>query len=85
MWKDSNKAAEAADAMGITAEKLSKLQLIDRVIEEPLGGAHRDYDVVAENIREALTSSLRELRALNADQLLEKRYQKLMEFGQFES
>ena len=85
LWKDSNKAAEAADAMGITAEKLSKLQLIDRVIEEPLGGAHRDYDVVAENIREALTSSLRELRALNADQLLEKRYQKLMEFGQFES
>jgi len=85
LWKDSTKSVEAAEAMGITADKLSKLKLIDRVIEEPLGGAHRDYDAIAANIREALTASLRELRALNADQLLEKRYQKLMEFGQFES
>ena len=85
LWKDASKAADAAKAMGITAAKLSKLELIDRVIDEPLGGAHRDYDAMAENIREALKSSLRELKALNTDQLLEKRYQKLMDFGQFES
>lgn len=85
LWKDAGKAAEAAEALGITAEKLSKLGLVDRIIPEPLGGAHRDYDSIAENIREALQSSLRELRALNSDQLLEKRYQRLMGFGQFES
>ena len=85
LWKDAAKAPEAAEALGITADKLSKLNLIDRIIPEPLGGAHRDYDAVAVSIREALQASLRELRALNADQLLEKRYQKLMSFGQFDS
>ena len=85
LWKDSSKSADAAEAMGITADKLSKLELIDRVIQEPLGGAHRDYDAVSDNIREAIKSGLRELKALNTDQLLEKRYQKLMDFGRFES
>jgi acetyl-CoA carboxylase carboxyl transferase subunit alpha len=85
LWKDAAKAPEAAEALGITADKLSKLALIDRIIQEPLGGAHRDYDAVAVNIRDALQSSLRELRALNSDQLLEKRYQRLMGFGQFDS
>ncbi len=85
LWKDAAKATEAAEALGITAEKLSKLGLIDRIIPEPLGGAHRDYDAVAFSIREALQSSLRELRALNTEQLLEKRYQRLMAYGQFDS
>ncbi len=85
LWKDAAKAPEAAEALGITADKLSKLNLIDRIIPEPLGGAHRDYDAVAVSIREALQASLRELRALNTDQLLKKRYQKLMGFGQFDS
>ncbi|GAA0405673.1 acetyl-CoA carboxylase carboxyl transferase subunit alpha [Cocleimonas flava] len=85
LWKDAAKAPEAAEALGITADKLSKLNLIDRIITEPLGGAHRDYDAVSSSIREALEASLRELRALSTDQLLEKRYQKLMSFGQFDS
>ncbi len=85
LWKDAAKAPEAAEALGITAEKLSKLGLIDRIIPEPLGGAHRDYDAIAVSIREALQASLRDLRALNSDQLLEKRYQRLMGFGQFDS
>lgn len=85
LWKDAAKASDAAEALGITAEKLSKLALIDRIIPEPLGGAHRDYDAVAVEIREALQSSLRDLRALSSDQLLEKRYQRLMGFGQFNS
>lgn len=85
LWKDAGKASDAAEALGITADKLSKLALIDRIIPEPLGGAHRDYDAVAVDIREALQSSLRELRALSSDQLLEKRYQRLMGFGKFDS
>ncbi|HIP94336.1 MAG TPA: acetyl-CoA carboxylase carboxyl transferase subunit alpha [Leucothrix sp.] len=85
LWKDAAKSTVAAEALGITAEKLSKLDLIDRIIPEPLGGAHRNYDAVAVNIREALQSSLRELRALTTDLLLEKRYQRLMSFGQFDS
>ena len=85
LWKDAAKAPDAAEALGITSEKLSKLGLIDRIIPEPLGGAHRNYEAVSDNIREALQSSLRELRALNTDQLLEKRYQRLMGFGQFDS
>lgn len=85
LWKDAAKASDAADALGITADKLSKLDLIDRILPEPLGGAHRDYDAVAVSIRDALQSSLRELRALSGDQLLEKRYQRLMSFGRFDS
>ncbi len=85
LWKDAAKASDAADALGITADKLSKLALIDRIIPEPLGGAHRNYDAVAVEIREALQTSLRELRSLSSDQLLEKRYQRLMGFGQFDS
>ena len=85
LWKDAAKAPEAAEALGITADKLSKLDLIDRIIPEPLGGAHRDYDAIAVSIREALQASLRELLALNSYQLLEKRYQNLMSFGQFDS
>jgi len=84
LWKSADKATDAAEALGITSEKLSKLGLIDRIIPEPLGGAHRDYEAVAVSIREALQSSLRELRALSTDQLLEKRYQKLMSFGRFD-
>ncbi len=85
LWKDAAKAAEAAEALGITSDKLIKLGLIDRIIPEPLGGAHRDYDAIAEGIREALQSILRELRALNTDSLLDKRYQRLMSFGKFDS
>ncbi len=85
LWKDAAKASDAAEALGITSDKLSKLGLIDRIIPEPLGGAHRDFDAVAVSIRDALESSLRELRALNSDQLLEKRYQRLMSFGKFNS
>ncbi len=85
LWKDASKASDAADALGITSDKLNKLGLIDRIIPEPLGGAHRDFDTVSASIKEALESSLRELRALNSDQLLEKRYQRLMSFGKFNS
>jgi len=84
LWKDAKKSEVAAEALGITSGRLSELGLIDRIIPEPLGGAHRDYDAVAKTMREALESALREVRSLSIDKLLEKRYQKLMALGKFE-
>jgi acetyl-CoA carboxylase carboxyl transferase subunit alpha len=84
LWKSAEKAPEAADAMGITSDRLLNLGLIDQIIPEPLGGGHRDIDTVAENIRMTLRDNLRELKTENADKLLEKRYQRLMKFGRFE-
>jgi len=84
LWKSAEKAPEAADAMGITSDRLHDLGLIDQIIPEPLGGGHRDHDTVAENIRTTLKSNLRELNAEKTDKLLEKRYQRLMKFGRFE-
>jgi acetyl-CoA carboxylase carboxyl transferase subunit alpha len=83
LWKDANKASDAAEALGITSDRLKKLGLVDQIIPEPLGGAHRDYDAVGIGIKEALVSSLRDLKALNMDKLLERRYKRLMDFGQF--
>lgn len=84
LWKDASKASTAAEALGITSGRLRKLGLIDQIIPEPLGGAHRDYDAICVNIREALVSSLRDLKALSMDNLLDRRYQRLMSYGRFE-
>ena len=83
LWKSAEKASQAAEAMGITAERLFSLNLIDRVIDEPLGGAHRDYDLVARNLKENLLETLESLEASTVDKLLELRYQKLMAFGEY--
>lgn len=83
LWKSADKAPEAADAMGITSDRLRDLKLIDQIIPEPIGGGHRDHKTVASNIAEALRDNLRELKAETADNLLEKRYQRLMKFGQY--
>ncbi|MBU0656684.1 MAG: acetyl-CoA carboxylase carboxyltransferase subunit alpha [Gammaproteobacteria bacterium] len=84
LWKSAEKAAEAADAMGITADRLKSLGLIDQIIPEPLGGAHRDMEASARLVGEALESNLRDLKAMNIDKLLDRRYQRIMGFGQFE-
>ncbi len=83
LWKSSEKAADAAEALGITSSRLQELELIDRVIEEPLGGAHRDYDATASKVREALVAALDELSAIPLETLLEQRYGRLMGFGNF--
>ncbi len=83
LWKSAEKAPQAAEAMGITAERLFSLNLIDRVIDEPLGGAHRDYDQIARTLKENLVESLESLEASTVDKLLELRYQKLMAFGEY--
>jgi acetyl-CoA carboxylase carboxyl transferase subunit alpha len=83
LWKSADKAPDAAEAMGITSERLKQLKLIDEVIPEPLGGAHRDMRQVAENVRAALLNGLQTLEGLSLDALLERRYRRLMACGQF--
>ena len=84
LWKSADKAELAAEAMGITSDRLLGLSLIDEIIPEPLGGCHRDRENTAEAIARALKRSLAELKAMPLDTLLEKRYQKLMAYGVFE-
>ena len=83
LWKSAEKAEEAAEAMRITASNLNDYGLVDEVLPEPLGGAHRNPQAMAEVIRNALLSSLEELTQLSTDQLLEIRQQRLASFGQF--
>ena len=84
LWKNAEKAPEAAEALGLTSDRLLKLGLIDEVIPEPLGGAHRNIDILVKNIREALHRNLTALKSMKMDKLLESRYQRLMNYGQFE-
>ncbi|MFB1011489.1 MAG: acetyl-CoA carboxylase carboxyltransferase subunit alpha [Thiopseudomonas sp.] len=81
LWRSADKAPEAAEAMGITADRLQGLGIVDEVIEEPLGGAHRDQAEMAANIRKILSTQLAELTGLDDRELLEQRYAKLMSFG----
>ena len=83
LWKSAEKASLAAEAMGITAQRLFSLNLIDNIIQEPLGGAHRDYDQIASSLKQYLIESLDALEPIPVDKLLEQRYQKLMAFGQY--
>lgn len=81
LWRDSKKAPQAAEAMGLTAGRLKELELIDSIIEEPLGGAHRDLEAISASLKATLVANLAELEALDTDELLERRYQRLMSYG----
>lgn len=81
LWKSADKAPQAAETMGMTAPRLKALGIIDTIIPEPAGGAHRNYQQAADNLREQLLRDLAELSALQEDELLAQRYQKLMSFG----
>ncbi|MCB1735811.1 MAG: acetyl-CoA carboxylase carboxyl transferase subunit alpha [Gammaproteobacteria bacterium] len=83
LWKSADKAQEAAEAMGITAGRLKELGLIDHIIDEPLGGAHRNYEIMARNVKHALLDSLERLDGQTTDKLLDARYARLMGFGVF--
>lgn len=83
LWKSADKAPEAAEALGITSGRLSELGLVDKIIPEPLGGAHRDVDAIAENIKQALLESLQKFQKQSPDELIEARYKRLMAYGQF--
>lgn len=81
LWKSADKASVAADAMGITAQRLKELKLIDSIVEEPLGGAHRDVAKMAKNLKARIKQDLDALRPLDTEQLLEQRYQRLLGYG----
>jgi acetyl-CoA carboxylase carboxyl transferase subunit alpha len=81
LWKKSEKAADAAEAMGITAERLKELKLVDNLIAEPLGGAHRKPQEMAARLKAQLLVELDALEQLPADELLDRRYDRLMAFG----
>lgn len=81
LWKTSEKAPEAAEAMGLTAERLKELGFVDELVKEPLGGAHRDMDAMADSLRKALIRQLKKLRGLDSPALLKRRYERLMSYG----
>ena len=81
IWKSTEFAPNAAEAMGVTSTVLQELGIVDATIEEPLGGAHRDIDVMSGRIRSHLIAQLDRLKALQIDDLLEKRYRRLMSYG----
>jgi len=81
LWNSADRAAEAAEIMGITADRLHKLGLIDKIIEEPLGGAHRNVAQMAETLKAALLAGLQELAEIPVEELLERRYRRLLGYG----
>jgi acetyl-CoA carboxylase carboxyl transferase subunit alpha len=83
LWKSAEKAPLAAEAMGITSNRLKELGLIDDILPEPLGGAHRDVDAMAKILKRALWENLKNLEQVPIEDLLDARYQRLMNYGQF--
>jgi acetyl-CoA carboxylase carboxyl transferase subunit alpha len=83
LWRSADKAEAAAEAMGITADRLLKLDLVDEVIPEPLGGAHRDVEAMSEAIKNALVTAVAELKALPPEELVRLRREKLANFGNY--
>lgn len=81
LWKSAEKAPEAAEAMNLTAERILQLGLIDNVIAEPLGGAHRDYDAAAASLKKYLMQQLTKLQSYPINTLLDERYKRLMSYG----
>jgi acetyl-CoA carboxylase carboxyl transferase subunit alpha len=83
LWKSADKAPEAAETLGITSGRLKTFGLIDKIINEPLGGAHRDPTVMAQNLKRALTDALRGLADKRTQELVEERFERLMGYGKF--
>ena len=84
LWKDAGKASDAAEVMGLTSQALAENGLIDAIVTEPLGGAHRDYDEAAKRLKDQLESGFNEVSAHSTDQLLSLRHKRLMSYGEFQ-
>ena len=83
LWKSADRAPDAAETMGITAGRLKSLGLIDKVVNEPVGGAHRDHRAMAQSLKRALQDALRQVSDLSPSELLERRFERLMSYGKF--
>ena len=81
VWRSSDKAEDAADAMKLTSKDLIKLKIIDEVIEEPIGGAHRDYKTISSYVKQSLLSNIENLNKISLEKLLDRRYSRLTEVG----
>lgn len=81
LWKSAERASDAAKAMGITSERLYELGLVDRIVSEPLGGAHRDPALMAANLKQQIKEVLDTLKPLETDDLLERRYERVISYG----
>ena len=85
LWKDAGNAEEAATALGITSKSLKKLGLVDEIIPEPLGGAHKEPDEVAKHVADCIDRQLTHLETMTSNELIEKRYQRLLSYGEFQN
>jgi len=83
LWKTADKAPEAAEQLGLTAQRIKALGLIDKIVAEPIGGAHRDYDTMMVNMHKALAESLKTFDGMKEEALLERRHERLMSYGKF--
>ena len=83
LWKSADYAEEAAETLGITAARLKALGLVDKIVNEPLGGAHRDSDTMMQSLKKALQDSWRQLKDIAPDELLERRFDRLVGYGRF--
>jgi len=83
LWRDNNKAELAADSLGVTAQILKKHNIIEEVISEPIGGAHRDHNVIIKNVENAIAKHLKEIKNYSQDQLLISRQEKFVQYGRF--
>jgi acetyl-CoA carboxylase carboxyl transferase subunit alpha len=83
LWKSAERAGDAAETMGITAPRLKSLGLIDRIVTEPVGGAHRDHRAMAQNVKKFLQEALKQLAGLSSSELIERRFERLMSYGRF--
>jgi acetyl-CoA carboxylase carboxyl transferase subunit alpha len=83
LWKSADKAADAAETLGITATRLKTLGLVDKIVSEPLGGAHRDYPAMMQAMKKALQEALKQVQAHSTDEMLQTRFNRLMGYGKF--
>ncbi len=83
LWSDGTKGEQAAESLKLTAKDIKELEVIDEIVKEPLGGAHRDHKVMAETLKEALLRNLKELMKIPADKLLQERYDKFRKMSRF--
>jgi acetyl-CoA carboxylase carboxyl transferase subunit alpha len=83
LWKTAERAPEAAEALGITAHRLKALGLIDKIVSEPVGGAHRDSKAMSASLKRALADALRQVNDLKVKELLDRRYDRLQSYGRF--
>lgn len=81
IWRESDKAPEAAKAMKVSSNELKKINIVDEIIQEPLGGAHRDYDLISNNIKNSIIKNLSDLKKYNVEDLIERRYERILKIG----